>query len=128
MKGVEADLNGNSGAWLWRVQGSFDKAIDKEINQQLLRRPELKGFTSISYQFANNTSLGSEISAFSNRSDINGNLPGYTLFNVLADWNITQNWQIEARLENLFNVQYQLLDGYNTADRSIFLRIIYQAK
>lgn len=128
MKGVEADLNGNSGAWLWRVQGSFDKAIDKETNQQLLRRPELKGFTSISYQFANNTSLGSEISAFSNRSDINGNLPGYTIFNVLADWNITQNWQIEARLENLFNVQYQLLDGYNTADRSIFLRIIYQAK
>ncbi len=128
MKGIEADLNGNSGAWLWRVQGSLDKAINEETNQQLLRRPELKGFASLSYQFANNTSLGSEVSAFSNRSDINGNLPGYTVFNILADWDITQNWQIEARLENLFNVQYQFLDGYNTADRSIFLRIIYQAK
>jgi vitamin B12 transporter len=128
MKGVEADLNGETGAWLWRAQGSFGKATNEETNQQLLRRPELKGFASVSYQFGNNTSLGSEISAFSNRADISGNLPGYTLFNVLADWDISPQWQIEARLENLFNIQYQLLDGYNTADRSVFIRIIYQAK
>lgn len=128
MKGVEADLNGSSGAWLWRAQGSWNKATNTETNQQLLRRPELKGFASLSYHFENNTLLGTEMSAFSNRSDINGNLPGFTLFNVLAGWDINQEWQIEARLENLFNIQYQLLDGYNTADRSLFLRIIYQAK
>jgi vitamin B12 transporter len=93
----------------------------------LLRRPELKGFASLSYQFANNTSLGSEISAFSDRNDSYGTLPGYTLVNLLADWKISPEWQIEARLENLFNIQYQLIDGYNTADRSIYLRIIYQA-
>ncbi|MBP6299639.1 MAG: TonB-dependent receptor [Arenimonas sp.] len=128
MKGLEADLNGETGAWLWRAQGSYSEAINEETNQQLLRRPELKGFASVSYQFGNDISLGSEISAFSNRADISGNLPGYTLINVLADWDINPQWQIEARLENLFNIQYQLLDGYNTADRSVFIRIIYQAK
>lgn len=127
LRGVEADINGNTGDWIWRVQGSYDKATNEATNQQLIRRPELKGFASLSYQFANNTSLGSEISAFSDRNDSYGTLPGYTLVNLLADWKITPEWQIEARLENLFNVQYQLIDGYNTADRSIFLRIIYQA-
>ncbi|MBP7370169.1 MAG: TonB-dependent receptor, partial [Arenimonas sp.] len=127
IKGIEADFNGINGNWLWRLQGTWDHAINEETNQQLLRRPKLKGFSSLTYQFSKGT-LGTEISAFSNRPDIATTLPGYTLVNVLGSWDITQTWQAEARLENLFNVEYQQLDGYNTPGRSIFIRLIYQAK
>lgn len=127
IKGIEANLNGYNEHWLWRVQGTWDNAINEETNQQLLRRPKLKGFSSLIYQFSQGT-LGAELSAFSNRPDIATTLPGYSIVNLLASWDITQTWQAQARLENLFDREYQELDGYNTPGRSIFIRFIYQAK
>ena len=52
-----------------------------------------------------------------NRSsfDVNGavvNVPGYVLVNVSGNYEVTQNITLFARLDNLFNKQYQQVWGY----------------
>ena len=126
--GVEAELAGNTGSWLWRIQGAWTEAVDAETDTPLLRRPELTGLLSLGYMFENQVSLAGEFTASSDRPDFGGDLPGYGRLDLIAGWPVSANWRIEGRLENLFNRDYELIDGYNTPGRSFFLRINYLAK
>lgn len=123
--GVEAELEAETGAWQWRVQGAWTRALDAASDSQLLRRPELTGLLGLGYRFDSQFNLAAEFSAVGKRPDFGGDLPGYTLLDVVAGWPVSANWRIEGRLENLLNRDYELIDGYNTPGRSVFLRINY---
>lgn len=123
--GVEAELEAETGAWQWRVQGAWTRALDAATDSQLLRRPELAGLLGLGYRFDNQFNLAAEFSAVGKRPDFGGNLPGYTRLDLIAGWPVNANWRIEGRLENLLNRDYELIDGYNTPGRSVFLRINY---
>ena len=60
-------------------------------------------------------------------ADFGTDLPGYGRLDVVAGWPVSPNWRIEGRIENLTGSDYELIDGYNTAGRSAFLRISYLA-
>lgn len=125
IKGVEAELAGNAGPWLWRIQGAWTEAVDADTGAPLLRRPELTGLLSLGYQFDNQISLAGEFTAISDRPDLGTDLPGYGRLDLIAGWPVSANWRIEGRFENLLNRDYELIDGYNTPGRSFFLRINY---
>jgi len=48
-------------------------------------------------------------------------LPDYTLVNATVTYDFANDTQAYVRVENLFDEQYQLVDGYGTSDRAIFL-------
>jgi vitamin B12 transporter len=128
IKGVEAELRGLQGDWQWRLQGTWTDAVNQDTGLALLRRPEWKGLAALSYQFKGQAQLGAELTAFSDRPDFGTSLPGYGRLDLTASWPINDTWRLEGRLENLLDKDYQVIDGYNTPDRSVFVRISYQAQ
>jgi vitamin B12 transporter len=52
-------------------------------------------------------------------------LDAYTLVNLHASFAMTENFTLLANVENVFNEQYELADGYNTADCSVFVSLKY---
>lgn len=125
--GVEAEFVAAIGQWQWRIQGAWTRALDEATDSQLLRRPELSGQFDLGYTFDNRFRLGAELGAFGERPDFDGDLPGYTRLDLVAVWPVSANWRIEGRLENLTDRDYELVSGYNTPGRSVFLRINYLA-
>jgi vitamin B12 transporter len=102
-------------------------------SQQLLRRA--RDFASVSVQKSVGAwRLGGEVRGAGTRYDDNivafptvrDTLGGYTVVNLMARYQLTQTLALQARLENAFNRDYQLADGYNTPPRTWFVGISYQ--
>ena len=128
IEGAEAELNGTIGAWQWRSNATWTQAVNADTGQALLRRPKLKGFASLVYQFSNQANIGTELSAYSSRADFGTTLPGYGRIDLTASYPFSTSWRIEGRIENLLDRDYQLADGYNTPGQSFFIRLNYQTK
>ncbi|MBP7917532.1 MAG: TonB-dependent receptor [Arenimonas sp.] len=128
IRGIEAELRGQENAWQWRLQGTWTDAVNQDTGLALLRRPEWKGLAALNYQFNSQARLGAELTAYSDRPDFGTTLPGYGRLDLTASWPINDAWRLEGRLENLLDKDYQVIDGYNTPDRSFFVRISYQAQ
>lgn len=71
---------------------------------------------------------------FSDRITLNGNaryvaglydggayLPSFTVVNVGAEYELSDNASAYVRIENLFNEQYQTVTGYGTSDTAIYV-------
>ena len=125
IEGVESELIGSTGAWQWRVQGTWTQAIKESTGNALLRRPKIKGLVDVRYRFESGTELGLEVSATGKRPDFGGVLPGYGRIDLSASWPLADRWRLEGRLENLGDRNYRLVDGYATPGRSLFLRLSY---
>jgi vitamin B12 transporter len=60
------------------------------------------------------------------RRDFGGvRLSGYALINVTAKLQLGAHWTLRARLENLLDQDYELVDGYNSAGRGIYASLAY---
>jgi vitamin B12 transporter len=58
----------------------------------------------------------------------NVEMDSYVLAALSAQYEIAIGWSIAARVDNLFNEQYEVADGYNTADRSVFVSMKFATK
>ena len=45
----------------------------------------------------------------------------YTIWNALVDYDINKNFQTYIKLDNVFNKDYQIVDGYATSQRAAYL-------
>ena len=52
-------------------------------------------------------------------------LDSYVLVNLTAGWRLTDAWSLRGRIENLFDEDYELADGYNTAGFGVFVSLRY---
>jgi vitamin B12 transporter len=53
-------------------------------------------------------------------------LPGYQVFNLNARYQIEKSLSVSARMDNLFNKDYELVHGYNNPGRTLFVGLNYQ--
>lgn len=125
IKGAEMTLSGSAGAWQWRTQASWTQAINESTGNTLLRRPKHKGLVDVRYHYSDALELGMAVSGTARRPDFGATLPGYGRIDVTASWAMAPRWRLEGRLENLGNRDYQLIHGYATPGRSLFLRLNY---
>lgn len=59
------------------------------------------------------------------KSNARVSLSGYTLANLYAAYRLSPDWSLFARINNLFDRDYTLADGYATAGRNAFIGIRY---
>ena len=57
------------------------------------------------------------------RPDSYGRLPSYAVFNVNARYQVSKEFSVFARIENLFDKDYQTTYGYDMPDRGVFAGI-----
>jgi vitamin B12 transporter len=50
---------------------------------------------------------------------------GYSLVNLNASWAVTPAWTLAARLNNVTDKRYELVQGYDTPGSNLFVSLSY---
>lgn len=102
-----------------------------ETNKLLLnRRAKQTATAGIDYQ-QGAWSYGGEVNASGKRYDDTNNtkpLGGYTVLNLHSGYIYNKELSFTARLNNVFDKQYELAKTYNTPDRNVFVGFDYHPK
>jgi len=132
--GVETSYNGRiAGVELTAALTVQDALEQQPGGTQVagLRRAKTFGSVTALRSFAR-WRLGAELLASGSRPDIDIQTfervqnPGYAVLNLLARFDYSKNLFIAARLENALDEDYQLVHGFNTAGRGLFVTVGWQ--
>jgi len=96
-------------------------------NETLRRRPTNTLKLALDYYGAKDLHLGVNGEyigeRFSNDGKQGAQTGKYTVVNLSGDYNINKNFSVYAKIDNLFDKQYQVVDGYATAPLSAYAGI-----
>jgi len=123
INGLEAHYRYQAESWRFNTQFTYQKAEDDTTGNRLLRRPDEKISFSLEKDFSNKALFSLEALYAGDRSDFGTELDDYWLTNLRVRYPLNNNWTLEARLNNLLDEDYELANGFNTAERSAFLAI-----
>lgn len=125
IKGVEASYQYTSNNWMFTL-GAIDQNPENiSDNTLLLRRPEQKYNLSVGHK-GDSHRVELDATHVSERLDYGGiPLDAYTLVSLKGEYRFTKKLTASARVENLTDEDYALADGYNTPERSYYLKLGY---
>lgn len=116
--------------WSMRAGATVQDPHDDTKDKQLSRRSEHSYSLAVNYH-TGSYSVGVDAYHSGTRPDVDINtyaaitLPSYTLVNLHGTYHITRQLSLNARIENLADEKYQLVDGYNTPGRSAYAELRY---
>ena len=128
-RGLEIQHVYNIDKWTLNTNATLQRAYSQDTDADLLRRPREKLSMVLGYAHNKHTSSRFEILYSSERLDGFGTiitLPSYTLFNLATRIKVDEHLWLDARMDNITDKQYQLANGFNTPDRSIFIGMTYE--
>ena len=100
-------------------------AENATTNARLLRRAEES--LSVSYtQRVGRHQIGVSVLATGDREDFAETLPSYTLVNLTGQFQLGDRWQLNARVENLFDESYETAAGFRMQELSAFAELSYR--
>lgn len=127
IQGVETAWRGRLAATDVRASFTVQSPINEDTDQELDRRA--RRFATLSA--ARNISgwrVGGDWTINGQRPDGSQTLGGFSLFNVFARYNITPSWYIAARVQNVFDKNYELAYSYNTPGRAAYITLGWQQR
>ncbi|MCO5399825.1 TonB-dependent receptor domain-containing protein [Ralstonia soli] len=125
VNGVETSYRGSIYGVDLRASFTMQNPQDLSANQLLSRRARHFGSVS-AYKTFGPFSAGVEWNAAGDRQDSIRTLGGYGLLNLVGRYQITPDWALSARVENVTNKNYQTVYSYNTASRGVFFTLSWQ--
>jgi vitamin B12 transporter len=114
----------------FNVKGSFDQQnpINQNTGSVLLKRARQFGNAAVEYR-AGSLTTGAGVTFSGQRYDYgNTGLGGYAIFNLYTNYDVTKDWSIFGRWNNVTNKDYQLTYGYNTPGSNIYIGARYAMK
>jgi len=107
---------------------TYTDAIDKDNDEQLLRRPKHKANLLFNLRLFKKANANLNIIHVGKRYDVfpfptRTEADAFTLFNLAASYQVTKTIQVFGRIDNLFDTEYELLLGYGSAGRSAYFGI-----
>ncbi len=106
------------------VSQRADNAADKS---RLLRRAEETLTVNVMKRLGPHQ-LGVSILASGDREDFAATLPSYALVNLTAQLSLRDRWQLNVRIENLLDEEYETAAGFRMPEQSAFAEISYRSK
>lgn len=104
--------------------GSFTYTDAKgRFGAKLLRVPTHDTVIGVNARIGARTNAQATIQHVSGLTDLAGAMPSYTVANATVTYDISDNTQAYVRVENLFDEEYQVLNGYGTSDRAAFFGV-----
>jgi vitamin B12 transporter len=101
-------------------------AEDTTTGARLLRRAEKTATVSYTQNIGAHR-LGLSVLASGDREDFGGiQIAGYVVANFTGQLQLSDRWQLNARIENLLNAEYQTAANYRMQERSGFLELKYR--
>lgn len=125
VQGLEGSWRGHIGKTDVRAALTMQNPVDETKDTDLDRRA--RHFASFSARRSFGAwRVGGEWIVSGERNDSGNALGGYGLVNLSARYDITKAWSVSARIENVFDKNYELAYTYNTPRRSAFITIAWQ--
>jgi vitamin B12 transporter len=126
--GVELEYRYLGAAWTFGGNVARLDTEDAATGQPLLRRARDKAHADVGYRFANGLELGLDGDYASTRRDVGGNPGAYAIAHLRLAWPLSPAWRLEARVENLGDRDYALVQGFNTPGRSGVVSVVWNGK
>ena len=128
IQGVELGYQFTGEAWRARAELTLQDPRDETTDERLLRRSREALVIAVSRDVGP-LDLGIDLQAYGNRKDVsfpdNVTLDSYQLFNATARYRVSDALTVQARLENAFDEDYTLVQGYRTEGRSYTIGVRY---
>ncbi len=120
IQGLELAWQARGEHWQMRAGAVIQDPEDADTGEPLLRRARRTASVAVDRLLGAHR-FGLQLLAASERYDFGGaRLAGYVLANLTANLALGRHLQVRARLENLLDQDYELVDGYNTAGRGLY--------
>lgn len=110
-----------------RANADIKDPRDLSADKQLIRRARQTGGLGADYAVGS-WSAGAEIQASGSRyNDVANTQPlgGYALVNLNAAWRFERDWQVFARVNNLFDRHYEVTKDYGVLGTNFFVGLRY---
>lgn len=128
-QGLEVSYSGKVAGADTRASLTLQDPVDETTQARLARRA--RGMASIGVSMpVGQWTLGADLRYTGARPDplANSPLPAYTLANLAARYRLTPELALTARIDNLFDRQYQTAYGFNQSGRAAYLGIVWAQK
>jgi vitamin B12 transporter len=126
IKGAELAWHARCGDWGVTTTMLTQRPEDAETGARLLRRAERSATALITRQVGNHE-FGLQMLATGERRDFGGTrLASYVLAGLNAQFNLAEHWTLRARIDNLLDEDYELVEGYNTPGRGFYASLAYR--
>lgn len=133
IRGVEAQYDLQLAAWRLHLAAILQEPRDETNDQRLLRRARRSVSLDTGYRLGR-VDIGSQLLWVGPRMDADAltgarvETDAYLLANLTARWQLTRDWHLTAKIENVLDTDYELAAGYATPGRGYFLGIAYQPR
>lgn len=95
---------------------TFTATLDKDTGERLVNRPTDKGTFEANYRFLDNADVNLILIAVGEKDGVLGTrVPAYAITNLAGSYRINEYVKLFARVDNLFNKEYQEVYGYGTS-------------
>lgn len=134
LQGLEGDVQIDLGRWLFSSTATWLDAQNRgngpNRGNELPRRAEYNAQIDVDHEMGR-FRLGGGVFFSGSRFDDLANtrrLPGYELVELRAEMAMNQDWQVQARLANLLDEDYETVAFFNQPGRSLFLTLRYEPR
>ncbi|KAF3996781.1 TonB-dependent receptor [Glaciimonas immobilis] len=127
LEGVSVGASRLLGDWALRASMDLQNPRDDTTGKLLPRRARQHATVALDYG-SGATKAGVELVTSGKRYDDTDNqtvLGGYSVVNLYASYDLTGNWALFGRWNNVFNKDYELARYYATAGSNLFVGVRY---
>jgi len=112
------------------LRGQYTRTLTRNLDNglRLSQRPVDQASAGLSYQPFDPLRVNVDYRFFGGRvNDVNNTqkMPSFDVVNVSATYDVTKQWQIFGRVDNLFNKDYEEVLFFGTPIRSVFAGVKY---
>ena len=130
IEGIEAAWQYDGEHWGARAAATLQDPRDRTTDARLLRRARENYTAAIARRFGDGHEVAVDLLYAGERRDFGfpsqAVLPAYWLANLSAKVALSERFTLVARVENLFDEDYELASGYNTMGQSFFGALRYE--
>jgi vitamin B12 transporter len=126
--GVELEWRWQPVGWNIETSATWQDPRNRDTGQALLRRPARKASALLERVFDGGARLGVEGHAASDRPDFGARLAGYGVLSARASLPLSAGLWLDARIDNLLDRDYALVEGYRTPGTTALLSLRWQAR
>ena len=126
VRGAELVLSYTSDDWRARLDGTYLSTEDLASGDRLVRQPRWSGRLDVDRSLGA-FSIGGSLwgQSQSEGGPYAADNEGFVTADLRGSYRFKRNWRIEARIENLFDRDYQPVHGYRGAPRGVFVGLRY---
>jgi vitamin B12 transporter len=126
IRGAQLGYEYRRESFVLRADVVSQRAENKTTESRLLRRAE-ESATLTYVQNLGSHRIGLAVLASGDREDFGGvRLAGYAIATLTGQLQLSDDWQLNARIENLFDEDYQTAAGFRMQQRSTFVELKYR--